>query len=256
MEFRRRLVQHDLDRRLVERTVELARKTGEFGPKQLRIALDSAPLWGAGRVEDTFNLIGHALGIVVDCAAASLGRRASWVQEQAGLELVSESSLKAALDIDWDDPEQQHAALQRLLGEVEALRHWVRENLDDDALSGPMGEALTLLAQVVEQDLEPDPNGSGKRIRRGVARSRRISISDGEMRHGRKSRSRVINGFKRHIAIDMDTGLILAAAVLPANEPEHRATVPLRADIEPHADIVELAIDRGYLAEFLGRRAE
>ena len=59
-EFRFRVIAHDLDRELVRRTVELAKETGEFGYKNLRVALDSAPIWGAGRVEDTFNLIGHA----------------------------------------------------------------------------------------------------------------------------------------------------------------------------------------------------
>ena len=60
--FRALLIAHDLDRRLVERTVETARQHGGFGPRQLRAALDSSPLWGAGRVEDTDNLLGHAVG--------------------------------------------------------------------------------------------------------------------------------------------------------------------------------------------------
>ncbi|HEY2305164.1 MAG TPA: transposase, partial [Streptosporangiaceae bacterium] len=40
--FRKRLAEHDLDRRLVERTVELAAATGEFGARALRAALDSS----------------------------------------------------------------------------------------------------------------------------------------------------------------------------------------------------------------------
>ena len=51
--FRARLIAADLDRRLVERTVEVAAATGGFGSRALRAALDSSPLWGAGRVEDT-----------------------------------------------------------------------------------------------------------------------------------------------------------------------------------------------------------
>ena len=54
--FRERLIAHDMDRRLLERTVELAKRTREFDwkklPKTLRVAIDSAPLEGAGRVED------------------------------------------------------------------------------------------------------------------------------------------------------------------------------------------------------------
>ena len=43
--FRTRLVEQHLDRRLLERTVELAATTGAFGARQLRAALDSSPLW-------------------------------------------------------------------------------------------------------------------------------------------------------------------------------------------------------------------
>lgn len=68
--FRARLIATDMDRRLVERTVEVAERTGGFGPRALRLALDSSPLWGAGRVEDTYNLLGHALWKAVSVLAA------------------------------------------------------------------------------------------------------------------------------------------------------------------------------------------
>jgi hypothetical protein len=58
--FRQRLIEAQLDRRLIERTIELATQSQAFGPRALRAALDSSPLWGAGRVEDTYNLVGHA----------------------------------------------------------------------------------------------------------------------------------------------------------------------------------------------------
>src|SRR6266540_3571852 len=58
--FRKLLIARQLDRRLLERTVELAAATKAFGSRALRAALDSSPLWGAGRVEDTYNLLGHA----------------------------------------------------------------------------------------------------------------------------------------------------------------------------------------------------
>ena len=59
--FRQRLIEANMDRRLIERTLEVAKQTGAFGAGALRAALDSSPLWGAGRVEDTYNLLGHAL---------------------------------------------------------------------------------------------------------------------------------------------------------------------------------------------------
>ena len=59
--FRMRLIAHNLDKTLLDRTVALAEHTGGFGARQLRAVLDSPPLFGAGRVEDTLNLLGHAL---------------------------------------------------------------------------------------------------------------------------------------------------------------------------------------------------
>ena len=59
--FRQALIIHQLDRRLIERMVEMAHLTQKFGARQLRAALDSSPLWGAAKVEDTYNLLGHAL---------------------------------------------------------------------------------------------------------------------------------------------------------------------------------------------------
>ena len=248
VDFRRRLMAHDMDKRLLDRTVEVAKESGDFGYKQLRIALDSSPLWGAGRVEDTFNLIGHALEVVVDCAASVLGVGGQAVCKEAQLTLLGGSSLKALLDIDWDDAQQQHGALQRLLDEVVRLRSWLTEQLGDQVDAPPLKEALALLEQVLTQDLEPDPGGGGMRVRRGVAKDRRISVTDPQMRHGRKSKTRLFNGYKRHIARDVDSGFILAGLARPANEPEYQATEQLRQDIEPFGEVDELHIDRGYLA--------
>ena len=249
VEFRRRLIEHDLDKRLLERTIELARAKGAFGAAALRVALDSSPLWGAGRVEDTFNLIEHALRVVVRCAAQVAKNSEDYVRKAANLELVGHSSVKAALDIDWDDEAARHQALQRLLADVSRLRGWIDEHLSEHKTHPSLKEALELLAKVVEQDLEPEPTPrGGRRIKQGVAVDRRISVSDGDMRHGRKSKSRVVNGFKRHIAQDLDSRLILAVTARPANEPEALAAEALADDWAAFGQPSECHIDRGYLA--------
>src|SRR6266700_3341311 len=124
--FRRRLIAQDLDRRLIERTVELAARTKGFGARALRAALDSSPLWGAGRVE---GFIGGQYGD--QCAAT----------------------------------------------------------------------AVAAARQVRDQDV--DLTGPAPSLRRGVAKDRRISIEDGAMRHGRKSRPVLIDGYKRHVLTDL-----------------------------------------------------
>src|SRR5438094_10399846 len=55
--FRQRLIEAQLDRRLIEQTIEIANQSQGFGPRALRAALDSSPLWGAGRAEDTYNRV-------------------------------------------------------------------------------------------------------------------------------------------------------------------------------------------------------
>ena len=82
--FRMRLIAHNLDKTLLERTVALAETTGGFGARHLRAVLDSTPLFGAGRVEDTLNLLGHALRKAVGLAAQELGTSAEAVVEDAG----------------------------------------------------------------------------------------------------------------------------------------------------------------------------
>jgi IS5 family transposase len=87
------------------------------------------------------------------------------------------------------------------------------------------------------------------KLRQGVAADRRVSIEDEDMRHGRKSQSKLFNGYKEHVAIDIDDGVILACAVTPANLSETEAAPELKAGVEAQGfTISELSIDRGYLA--------
>jgi len=253
--FRNRLIGCDMDRVLLERTARFAHESGAFDPKKLpkhlRIAIDSAPLEGAGRVEDTFNLVAHAARKVLSCAAALLDTSADRVARNAGAPVLLGSSTKAALDVEWSDPKAKAEALRTLVVQVDALEAWVRKRLADAMEKPPLQEHLKTLMQVRNQDLEPDPSGSGLRVRKGVAEDRRVSIEDRDMRHGRKSKSKRFNGYKRHIATDLSTGLVLACAIVPANRPESEALSTLCDDIATHRDgrkLGELHIDRGYIS--------
>jgi len=251
--FRERLIANDMDRRLLERTIELARATSEFDwkklPKTLRVAIDSSPLEGAGRVEDTINLLAHAGRKVVECAAELLGRSVERVCRDARAPLLAESSVKKALDLDWSDPAEKASAVKLLAVQLENLKDWIGSEMAAEMKKPPLKDDLATLAQLMGQDLEPDPGGGGVKIREGVAPDRRVSIEDREMRHGRKSKSKRFNGYKRHIATDLDSDLILAGAITPANRPEDEAAPVLQRDIEQMGrSIAELNIDRGYIA--------
>jgi Transposase DDE domain/Transposase domain (DUF772) len=247
VKFRERLIAHNLDQALLDRTVALAKQTGRFGWQALRAALDSSPLVGAGRVEDTWNLIGRALRTVVTCAATTLGVPREQVLREAGVTLLGASSLKAALDIDWTDPTAQADALARLLTEVDRVEQWVaaQARLPE---APAVQAALTALRCVLTQDLEPDPPTGRRQIRRGVAAERQPSLGDPEMRHGRKTRTRPFTGYKRHVIKLVDIDVIVGAVVRPANEPEHQTVATLTPDAIRHGPLTEVLLDRGYLA--------
>src|SRR5438128_2553080 len=124
---RMRLIAHNLDKTLLDRTVALAEKTGGFGARQRRAVLDSPPLVGAGRVEDPLNLLGHALRKAVDLAAQALGTSTVARREAAGLTLVGHSSLKAALDLGWGEPSARARALGLVLEEVARWQHGLEQ---------------------------------------------------------------------------------------------------------------------------------
>lgn len=257
-EFRQRLIRHDMDRRLMEKTIQLARTTGAFDfkklPKTLRVALDSSPLEGAGRVEDTVNLLAHAGRKIVDCVAGLLEWSRERVCKEAGIPLLAESSVKRALDYTWSDPEDKAAAISLLVAQLTSLEYWIGARLPEELVRPPLQEHVEALHEIMQQNLEPDPSGGGGgggggvRIREGVAPDRRVSIEDKEMRHGRKSKSKRFNGYKRHLARDLDSGLILACAMTAANRPEEEAADALEADIAHlQRAIGELYIDRAYI---------
>lgn len=253
-DYRERLIRTNMDRRLLERTIEVARETRAFDwkklPKELRVAVDSSPLVGAGRVEDTINLLAHAGRKIVGCAAELLGWSAEKVAKQAGIPALLGSSVKKALDVEWSDGKAKAEALSRLVEQLDSLEGWLRRRLGEELKAPPLSEHLATLEQIRGQDLEPDPSGGGKmRIREGVAEDRRILIEDAEMRHGRKTKTKRFNGYKRHIATNLDTNLILACAVTPANRPEGEALPDLKADIESSQQVIrEIHVDRGYIA--------
>lgn len=245
--FRARLIAADADRALLERSVTWARERGGYSDRKLRAAFDASPLWGAGRVEDTINLLGHAARDIVATLADVLGVTPAVAAQRAGIPLLTAPSVKAGLDIDWSDAAQKRAALTTLLDQVAALQRFVARECAAASAEAPLRDQLTTLADLLAQDLEPDPAG-GQRIARGVARERRISVRDPEMRHGRKSKAVRVDGYKRHVARDHASALVVAAAVTPANRPEAEAAAPLCDAIERQGlELTALDVDRGYV---------
>src|SRR5216683_3338810 len=144
-EFQAEMARTYVDSPKGERTVALAARTGGFGARALRAALDSSPLWGAGRVEDTINLMGHALRKALGVIAAVQGRGQAAgipaVAAQAGVPQLAASSLKAALDRDWDAPAARDEALAEVLGLLDRVEAFVAGQFGDQAAAAAVAAA-------------------------------------------------------------------------------------------------------------------
>ena len=69
------------------------------------------------------------------------------------------------------------------------------------------------------------------------------------MRPGRKSRSVLVDGYKRHVLHDLDSGRIPAVGITPANAPEASVTEAISKDLaEQKVCLKELHSDRAYLS--------
>jgi hypothetical protein len=246
--FRQRLIGANLDRRVLETVVALAEAQGGFNRHRLKLALDSSPLWGAGRVEDTVNLLGTAVRRALAVLAKGAGQPLAVHAAALGVPELAGPSLKGSLDLDWSEPTAQTRALTIVLGALATV--------DAQATAAPLPAAVALAAahQVAAQDVTTSDQGQPV-LRHGVAVDRRISIADADQRHGRKSRAVRFDGYKRHAVRDLEQGgLIRAVAVTPANRPDAEATPAIEADLaEQHLHVAEWHVDRAYLASTLVR---
>jgi hypothetical protein len=123
--FRQRVLAPEMARRLLERPGALAATSGACGARQVRAALASSPRWGAGRVEDTSHLGGHALRQAVGVRARPQGRGRRAGAEEAGAVLGAGPSRTAALDLEGDAAAAQQHALPRLRDALRAVEHWL-----------------------------------------------------------------------------------------------------------------------------------
>lgn len=213
--MRSRMVVHDADATLFEKTIEKAVEAGIFKGK-LTAIIDSSPVHGAGAVADTYELVRGFMRQVVRAAGQRLSEEAR---------KTAEPFCGAKPDIDWQDPATRKAHLGELVAGGMALLVEAA-GIDDPAVREP----ADLLAQVIDQDVEADDDGNPE-VRQGVARDRVISHSDPEMRHGRKSASRRFDGHKLDVITDEGTEMVLGVEVRAANAPDGEGAVPLLAQV-------------------------
>jgi hypothetical protein len=136
----------------------------------------------------------------------------------------------------WDDPDARNELVTALVTDALAIL----ERLDGLDLDEDQAQLVALLALVAGQDVEPEPEaGDGRwRIARRVAKDRVISTVDPETRHMHKSRANYRDGYKAHIAVEPDTGIITSCDLTPANTSDGPTGVALLAGEDPGLDVL------------------
>ena len=113
----------------------------------------------------------------------------------------------------WDDPVARDELVSGLVNDAVAIL----DALDDADLDDEGTRLVGLLGLVAGQDVEPGETEGTWRIARRVAKDRVISTVDTETRHMHKSPSSYRDGYKAHIAVEPETGIITACDLTPAN---------------------------------------
>lgn len=139
----------------------------------------------------------------------------------------------------WND----RADIDRVVTELVNDANTILTALDGHVLDDAQAEAVGLLALVAGQDVEPGDTEGTWRIAQVTRPDRMVSVHDSESRHVHKTTSNYRDGFKAHIGIEPDTGLITACALTPGNVGDAQAAPGLlAAETEP----VEVLADSAY----------
>ncbi len=227
--WRRRLAASQDPNRIFQAVQTVIAQTGALKGKTRR-ALDSTVLDDAVATQDTVTQL---------IAAVRRVRR----DVPGAAEVVT----RVTSAHDYDDPGKPRIAWNDKTARDTLVDALVRDALAvlaalPDQPPGPAADAVGLLALIAGQDVElVDPDDPGDpprwRIARQVAPDRVISVVDPDARHAHKTVQRRQDGFKAHLAVEPDTGLVTACRLSKAsgadssdatvgidlltNEPEH-----------------------------------
>ena len=234
--FRGRLVQHGQERYAFNRMLQVGRTAG-FLPDKLTLLVDTLAQHGAGAVQDTYTLIRKSLRRVLKLAGYQVPLKRRGLS--ANLAAYLDSDHKAA--IDWADPVARAAQLKVLVQDAEAVLDLALEQADDPEVRA----AAWLLTKILGDDVTTDET-SQPQLGEGTAPDRIVSLTDLEMRHGRKSAAQRFDGRKWQVAEDPSSELLLAVEPVPANVGDGRDLLAVIEQVEAQADVtVERAIADG-----------
>ncbi|HEU4346891.1 MAG TPA: IS1182 family transposase [Actinoplanes sp.] len=210
--WRRRLAASDRPNRIFEAVREVVTATGALTGKTRR-ALDSTVLEDAVATQDTVTQLIAAIRRVrrdvPGAAAVATEQCTAHDYDDPGKPVIA-----------WDDEQARAVLVDALVTDA----HRLLGHLPEQELDPKAAEAVALLALVAGQDVEPGDDSDGTdgrwQIARRVAEDRVISVHDPHARHAHKTVSRRQDGFKAHLAVEPDTGLITGCRLTTAAGPD------------------------------------
>jgi len=214
--FRARLLINHKEKIIFKKTLQFARESGLL-KKEVDQVIDSTPMLGAGAVKDTYELLRDSIRKILFLADKK-------TKSKMNLSLKAYSKDDTKPKINWDNKKEREELLSLLISDVKEVLSHVDINKED--VDNELKDATNLLAKIVCQDIEEDKENSPK-IKKGVAKDRIISITDPEMRHGRKSSAGKFNGYKTHITKDVSSDIITNIDVSSGNCPDQEMAEPL-----------------------------
>jgi hypothetical protein len=242
--FRAHLVLHPEVNTIFQASLKEAKRTGLLQGEPLKIALDTKPIRGRGAVQDTFNLLASGIRQLSRVLSQQEGKQPAEFFAEQNLDRYLQDSVKGSADLDWSDEEAKNDLLIQIVADAKRL-------LALATSSQPcVREAASLLQQLLLQDVEVKETDSGEQahIKEGTAKGRMPSATDPDVRHGRKSASKRFNGHKADVAVDQDSQLIVAFAVLAGDAGDASGALSLVEQAEENTGltVIESAADCAY----------
>jgi hypothetical protein len=196
---------------------------------------------GAGAVQDTYTLLRKGVRKLLRELGYHLPgqRRGLSGRTRQLVETYVDQDRKA--EIDWRDPEARAEQLKVLVDDVKVTLTLAMEHAD----KAEVRAIGWLLTKILGDDVVTDEDGDPQ-IGKGTATDRIISVTDPEMRHGRKSGSRCFNGFKTSVSTEVSSEMILDIMDVPAPGSDGAHLMPMIERVEANADVrVERVIGDG-----------
>ncbi len=238
--FRKRLADNGQERYAFDRFLAVGR-TADFIPDKVTVLTDTTWVKGAGAVQDTYTLLRKGIRKLLRTLGYATPSKRGQLSDTARKLIATYLDDDRKADIDWTDPVQRAKQLQVLVQDAEAA-------LTIAVAHSHRAEVRSvgwLLTKILGDDIVADEHGEPQ-IGEGTAPDRIISITDPEMRHGRKSKAQRFDGFKVAVATEPETELILDVADMPASDGDGRHLVPTIVRVEAHTGItVERVIGDG-----------